>query len=274
MTYRPTIPSPLPPIAYYRGFRLNYAKAKSRITVTNTLARIMPAGVVQSCVWTAPEDTESLADYLDLSLQQKRAQRGRYEERGFATDVVLTPDRPTVDEVQVSLATLLDVLAMADHVCLPLWGKVRFISSKGNLVPSEMVTVLRERHPDRFGHLNPADAQLITREDQLPEGVSPEDVHTGMNLRSAPAPEPTAEPLPVPQAVATPSVPPAEVQLSRNTGDGWVELVSMVAVQRPYFVRRIVAQARVIYVATAWSPQGPWHVEQRDAMTMMVLGLV
>lgn len=274
MTYRPTIPSPLPPIAYYRGFRLNYAKAKSRITVTNTLARIMPAGVVQSCVWTAPEDTESLADYLDLSLQQKRAQRGRYEEQGFAVDVVLTPDRPAVDEVYVSLATLLDVLAMADHVCLPLWGKVRFIGSKGNLIPAEMVTVLRERHPDRFGHLNPADAQLITREDQLPEGVAPEDVHTGMNLRPAPAPKPAAEPLPVPQAVATTSVPPAEVQLSRNTGDGWVELVSMVAVQRPYFVRRIVAQARVIYVATAWSPQGPWHVEQRDAMTMMVLGLV
>lgn len=271
MTYRPTIPNPIPMIAYYRGYRLQLAKTKGRVSVTSTLARMLPAGVVQSCVWTAPDDTESLADYLDLSLQQKKAQRGRYEEQGFATDVVLTPERPSVDEVQVNLATLLDVLAMADHVCFPLWGKVRFVRAGGTLVPAEIITVLRERHPDRFGHISAVGATCITREDQLPEGVEPVDVHTGMNI------QPAASPVPAPSQAAqeAPSTaPPAEVQVTCSRGDGWIELVSMVAVQRPYFVRRIIAQGRIIYLATAWSPRGPWSVEQRDAVTMMVLGLV
>lgn len=274
MTYQPTIPNPIPMIAYYRGYRLQLAKTKGRVSVASTMARMLPAGVVQSCVWTAPDDTEALADYLDLSLQQKKAQRGRYEEQGFATDVVLTPERPSVDEVQVNLATLLDALAMVDHVCFPLWGKVRFIRAGGTLIPAEFITVLRERHPERFGHIPVAGATCIAREDQLPEGVGPADVHTGMNIRPAASPALAAPLSPAPQEAPPTTTPPAEIQVACNRGDGWVELVSMVAVQRPYFVRRIIAQGRIIYLATAWSPQGPWSVEQRDAVTMMVLGLV
>lgn len=245
-------------------------------------------------------DMAALQRFIDAIYTNNVAQLTADQEEGRAYDVEYpsTP-APTLQRHYVRLPQLLSLLSLKGEVPLPLWGRVSFITDGKSLVPVEMLTHLASVAP----HLFEAPLPNVRWRQIKTEGdlfrtlkLRPEQVTTAMYRDHGPiggseGPKPlpadviaardqaeahdTRAPLQAedPETVE-PATPTAETPISRNEGNGYVELVTRVESRpTPHFARRVIARGRVIYSATSWSLDGPWHVWERNVSAMLGLGL-
>lgn len=290
-----------------RGYQWGHLKGGQAILVTNLFAAIYPDHP-SKFKWRkngVHVDFGALTRFVDAIYAGNTAAINAEVENGNAFDLEYNPpDDVPRDRFFLRLPQLLSIMSLKGEVPLPLWGRVSFLTDGANLVPAEMLTMFAALAPHLF-EAPPPGAQTKWREIRT-EGdlfrtlkLRPEQVTASMYRNCGPVGGPKG-PQPLPEAeiaareqapsapvdpawrvsepaeaeVEPPPEPAAEVPVTRNEGHGYTELVTKVGSKpRAHYARRILARGRVIYAATSWNLDGPWHVWERDTSAMLGLGL-
>jgi hypothetical protein len=293
-----------------RGYQWIYLKGGNALLATNLFSALYPDHP-SAFKWkkAGPQpDFGALGRFIDAIYTGNVAAVNAEVENGNAFDLEYRPPDNTPQELfSLRLPQLLSIMSLKAEVSLPLWGRIAFITDGKNLVPAEMLTMFAALAPHLFEAPPPGKAKWreISTEGDLWRTLKlrPEQVTTSLYRNHGPVgglkgPQPLSEADLAAQDAVSPGVridpawrvaepaaaapvvedpppePDAETPIARNEGHGYVELVTQVKSKpRSHYARRILAKGRVIYAATSWSLDGPWHVWERDTAAMLGLGL-
>jgi hypothetical protein len=250
-------------IQAYRGFliaRRNDGRASVRWQIKAN------PWIPRSFLWAGTND--DLNTYLEALINQDERTKGEMETQGMATGHVY----PSTEEIQatgpmieVSPERLVAVMLGIDKLCIPANGSL---------------TVRQHGHRYWAGNVQ---ALLIAKgvlpaptREELRQAVLlpkfPAKPHTGINLTSTPQ---SAVDLKFGIQEENP-----QEQTSRNEKEVPIlkkkhryhrETVNLVASSPPYYVRRMFKDRDMIYLATSWSPKGPWDVLHQDEVRCKLL---
>ncbi len=227
-------------------------------------------------VWAVADDKEGLQDYIDALLNGSRSRSSEFEEKGFVTGIeIYHLDRPDDVRIRVNINHLVDMLAVRDHISVPLWAKLQFVTDGQKLVPRDYIAALARLAPEHADLFDPKRPWDYASDKKLADmGLKPEDVTSDMNR-----PKHTAAPLR--RSRVTPSgreagAAPQEVRISLKQFNGYFELITQVRPEgeEPYLTKRIARpDGTLLWCGTSYDLQGPWTVYERNAAELLALGI-
>lgn len=264
----------------HRGYRMLPKGRGWR--VDNMLWKLFPT-LPKLFHWEDVEDRVGLMRFIDNLYEGKEDLTLEAEKRGRATGIEY-PDQAEVrrlDLVQVNIRRLLDCLRLTDTFNVPLGCKVGFVTDGNTLVATDFIAMLASEFPEHFRHIDPAANWTHAGRPKLETlGFNPDTIASGHHAfgahaaaeplsRSAPADGSPQEPV-----VVNTELPPAERTIRRRDCDTHVDWITEVRQgDQRWFVRRLYRETTLLYVATAWSPHGPWSVQHRDTSALLALGI-
>jgi hypothetical protein len=222
-------------------------------------------------LWHGREDKEGICAYIDCLYRGEEAAALEYEKRGQVHRIVM-PDPALVQPlktIKINIHRLISCLQLTDTFEVPAWSRISFTTDgTKRCVPADYIAALVEAWPEHFGHLDPSKPwRFATEKDLKRQGVDPASLTTGSYLHEA---EQAA------QADAYQAPPPAPAErtirrLDRGSHIDWVTEVR--SGEQVFYARRLYRDTRMLYEATAWSINGPWHVSLRDNSALLALGI-
>jgi hypothetical protein len=232
-------------------------------------------------VWAFADDKEGLKHYIDLILTGQRSEATMVEATGAITEQEMFHlDRPQDQVINVNIRRFVDYLLLRDRFSVPLWGKVKFITDQSNIIPREFIAAIAQILGEDGKFLDPNRPwKHCTEKDLEAMGLKPSDVTSSMNRGkfSSHAASPSIESTFVPpEETDVPAPPPQEVEMRRDAYRDYVDLLTQVRPEEgdPYFVRRIISlRGPILWAGSAYRPNGPWKVWQRDNAQLLALGL-
>jgi hypothetical protein len=220
-------------------------------------------------------DISALQQYIDALVTRDKATALRFESANLVYDVEYNPPQTEGHKRHMlRIDNFLEFLSLTDELCVPLFDRINFVTDGTKLVPATYIRALSAHLPE----LDPEkEWRWVRKEDDLPTGTKPEDVHSGMYLRSK-APPPTA-PEPARREEEgkdeAEEDAPQEHEISRKCGEKHVDLMTVTHAEKPYYTRRIFTYSgEVIYAATAWSAAGPWSVSVRNNSLLLAYNVM
>lgn len=227
-------------------------------------------------VWTAVEDKTGLQEYIDALLTGSRSRSSEFEEKGFVTSIeTYHLDRPDDTRIKVNIRHLVDMLAMRDHISVPLWARLHFVTDGNKLIPRDYVAALAQLAPEHADLFDPKKPWDYASDKKLASmGLAPEDVTSSMNR-----PKHTAAPVSRPRAAAfgrEQDAAPQEVRISLRHFTNYFELITQVRPEdaEPYLTKRIARpDGTLLWCGTSYELQGPWTVYVRNAAELLALGI-
>lgn len=249
--------------------------------------------------WRDYDDIEGFKRYIDAWYKGDLAHCQMCEKQEIAFNIIF-PDQTQVQALQtqqVSCRRLFECLQLTDKADFPLWGRVAFVTNGHYLVPAEYISLLAAANPDGLGHLadQPGPWRAAKDRDLDAMGLKPEDVTSGMYLRNPPKgvnvraavssehvvpsrpvlglPDPARPEAPAEVEVAV--APPRERTMYRRDQETYTDWMTKATPDAgaPWFTRRLFRGEHLLYAATAWSADGPWHVWERDSSALLALDL-
>jgi len=270
------------PAFVYRCFLMQHIKGNRGWHCRN----LMPAffkDVYQSFVWNAFTDREGLEEYIDDLITGRRSKSVVPEANGIVTEckdydwkiVPQSPNThkdPTVFEITVN--RFVECMLLRDKMCLPLWGRLRFITDGKRLVPASFIGAMAPLLNKDGDHVDPGPNWKWADEGDLAAmGLQPDDVTSGL-YRGQAAPRSSYS---TPSSDDAPDVEPQQIEVSRSVGRTHVDLVTLVRPVdgEPFYARRIFlfADSHLLWDGTSFHRNGPWKVWQRDSSRMLAEGI-
>ncbi len=227
-------------------------------------------------VWTVVDDKPGLQEYIDALLNGSRSRSSEFEEKGFVTNIeTYHLDRPDDVRIKVNIRHLVDMLVLRDHISVPLWAKLQFVTHGNKLIPRDYIAALAQLAPEHADLLDPKLPWDYASDKKLAAmGLKPEDVTSDMNR-----PKHTAAPMRRSSSIPTgreQGAPPQEVRISLKHFNGYFELITQVRPEddHPYLTRRIARpDGTLLWCGTSYELQGPWTVYARNAAELLALGI-
>jgi hypothetical protein len=221
--------------------------------------------IPRSFLWAGTND--ELNTYLEALINQDERAKEAMEAQGLATGHVY----PSTEEIQatgpmieVSPERLVAVMLGVDKLCIPANGSLS-VKQHGHRYWAGNVQALLIAK----GVLPAPTREELRQAVMLPK--FPLKVHTGVNLPFATQ---SAVDLKFGASEDKPQEKTRsekEIPILKKKHRYHSEAVSLVASSPPYYVRRMHKGTDLIYLATSWSPKGPWDVLHQDEVRCQLL---
>jgi hypothetical protein len=211
----------------------------------------------RSFLWSG--DMTGLERYIEALIDQDQETKEAIENEGLASQHVYPPQEEIEAAgpmVEISPERLVAVMLGADRLCIPAAG-VLTVKHHGSRYWAGQVQALLIAK----GVL-PAPTREELRQALLMPKFPPK-AHSGINLTMTPE---TSFDQRFGACVKDEpeSKKGEEIRMCSRKHRYHSETINLVAASPPYYVRRLHRGRDLIYLATSWSPKGPWDVLHKD----------